>query len=152
MADKERAAHETVLELRAQLEASAATADSQEASLASLQADLSACYEKIRGLESGLGADGSSRLEVKIPKGDDGESSDSSLESGGSSSFVVIGGASGGGISSHQSRDPLLSAQASLVSELQDRHKDATDEVTISPSLLLYYFDGCFPMHIKISP
>ena len=141
MADKERAAHETVLELRAQLEASAATADSQEASISSLQADLTACYDKIRGLESALGTDGSGRLEVKIPKGDDGESSDSSLESRGSSSFVVIGGASGGGISSHQSRDPLLSAQASLVSELQDRHKDATDEVTISSYLLVHDID-----------
>ena len=128
LADKERVAMETISDLKAQLEASAAAASIQDSSLYALQAEVTACNQKIIALENAFGTEGpGSGLEVKIPKGDDENSSDSSGDSsGGSSSFVVIGG---DGDRGRPSRDPLLSAQASLVSELQDRHKDATAEV-----------------------
>jgi hypothetical protein len=135
LADKERVATEIISDLKAQLEASAGAAGMQESSLYALQAEVTACNQKIYALENALGTDGpGSRLEVKIPKGDDENSSDSSGDSsGGSSSFVVIGG-DGDQSRGRPSRDPLLSAQASLVSELQDRHKDATAEVRSASS------------------
>lgn len=121
---------ETISDLKAQLEASVTAACVQECSLNALQMEVTACNQKIFALESALGSDGP-HLEVKIPKGDDENSSDSSGDSsGGSSSFVVVGGdVNHGRDRGRPSRDPLLSAQASLVSELQDRHKDATAEV-----------------------
>ena len=130
MAEKGRIYQESVADLKGQLEAAAVVHGNQETALENLNRELATAYEKVASLENALGSGGIGALEVKIPTGDDGDSSDSSGESsGGSSSFVVIEGTVGARALDRSSRDPMLTAQAALVAELQDRHKDATDEV-----------------------
>lgn len=131
MAEKGRVHQESIADLKSQLETAANINNNQETALQNLNRELATAYEKVLILENALGSGGGiGGLEVKIPTGDDGDTSDSSGESsGGSSSFVVIEETVGVRTLDRASRDPMLSAQAALVTELQDRHKDATQEV-----------------------
>ena len=92
MAEKGRVHQESIADLKSQLETAAIINNNQETALQNLNRELSTAYEKVLTLENALGSGtGIGGLEVKIPTGDDGDTSDSSGESsGGSSSFVVI--------------------------------------------------------------
>jgi hypothetical protein len=130
MAEKGRVYQESIADLKSQLDAAAIVNCNQESALENLHVELASAYEKVTTLQNTLGSGGMGPLEVKIPTGDDGDISDSSGESSrGSSSFVVIEETVRVGNVDRASRDPMLSAQAALVAELQDRHKDATEEV-----------------------
>ena len=207
MAEGEKIAQETISDLRLQLENSKINLESCEIVSENLKIDLSQAEEKVRALEGFLGSDRIFPVGVKnlTGKGDDGNSSEISSDTG-CSSFVVVGdgedavdskvinqsqghghgqvqsridgterksgmnrgervvllesdGSTGDTVDGDRERkerrsnmlfdstnsisgsgsdqDPLLSAQASLVSELQDRYKDAVDEVRMMRIMFL---------------